>query len=379
VKIVVPKERAPGEKRVALVPESVAKLLGSGLKVAVEAGAGEAAYHVDAAYVDVGAEVTGDAGALYAGANVVVRVRRPDANEEALVPDGAAVVALLQPFESADLVSRMDARGVRLLSLERVPRITRAQSMDVLSSQATVAGYQAVIIGAGMLPRFLPMLTTAAGAIAPGKAFVIGAGVAGLQAIATARRLGAVVSGFDIRPAAAEQVRSLGASFIAPEAVSEDAETRGGYARAQSEDEQERTLRAIAGHIVDQVLVITTALIPGRPAPRLITREMVESMQPGAVIVDLAAEAGGNCEASVPGETIDVNGVRIVAPLNLPSTLSTHASQMFSRNVMTLLQHLSREGELRIDPDDEVTGPMLLNPRAEEPAIAETGTTTPGP
>jgi H+-translocating NAD(P) transhydrogenase subunit alpha len=377
VKIVVPKEREPGEKRVALVPESVAKLTASGLSVAVEAGAGEPAFHDDAAYAEAGAEVSDTGAALYAGANVVVRVRRPDADEEALVPDGAVLVALLQPFESADLVARMGARGVRLLSLERVPRITRAQSMDVLSSQATVSGYQAVIVGAGMLSRFLPMLTTAAGAIAPGKAFVIGAGVAGLQAIATARRLGAVVSGFDIRPAAAEQVRSLGASFIAPEALSEDAETRGGYARAQSEDEQERTLRAIGGHIRDQDLVITTALIPGRPAPRLITREMVASMRPGSVIVDLAAEAGGNCEASVPGETVDVDGVRIAAPLDLPSTLSTHASQMFSRNVLTLLQHLAREGDLRIDPDDEVTGPMLLNPRAAEPATAEPGTTAP--
>jgi H+-translocating NAD(P) transhydrogenase subunit alpha len=365
VKIVVPKERAPGEKRVALVPESVGRLVGAGQSVWIERGAGEAAFFPDAAYEAAGAAVADDAGVLYEDAAVVARVRRPDLEEELLIPDGAVLVALLQPFESEVLVQRLDARGVRLLALERVPRITRAQAMDVLSSQATVSGYQAVLMGAGMLPRFLPMLTTAAGSIAPAKTFVIGAGVAGLQAIATARRLGAVVSGFDIRPAAAEQVKSLGASFVGPEALSEDAETRGGYARAQSEDEQQRTLNAIAAHIADQDLVVTTALIPGRPAPKLITTQMLGSMRAGSVILDLAAEAGGNCEATQPGETVEIGGVRVVAPLNLPSTIPVHASQMFSRNVQMLLQHLIRDGGLEVDHDDEVTGPMLLNARAD--------------
>jgi H+-translocating NAD(P) transhydrogenase subunit alpha len=365
VKIAVPKESIPGENRVALVPESVARLVRAGVGVWIERGAGAAAHFADEAYETAGAALTDDPLILYSDAQVVARVRRPTPEEADRLPDGAVLIALLQPFESAELVERLSKRGIHLLALERVPRITRAQSMDVLSSQATVSGYMAVLLGAATLPKFLPMLTTAAGSIAPGKAFVIGAGVAGLQAIATARRLGAVVSGFDIRPAAAEQVKSLGASFIAPEALSESAETAGGYARAQSEDEQQRTLNAIAAHIGEQDLVVTTALIPGRPAPKLITEEMIRSMRAGSVIVDLAAEMGGNCTLTQPGETIEALGVHILAPLNLPSRLPAHASQMFSRNVLTLLQHLVREGELHFDPDDEITGAMLLNPPAK--------------
>jgi H+-translocating NAD(P) transhydrogenase subunit alpha len=362
VKVAVPRESAPGERRVALVPESVGRLTRSGASIWVQRGAGAEAYFSDEAYEAAGATLADDVGALYQDARVVARVQRPSPEEADRIPAGAVLVGLLQPFDSAALVERLSARGIHALALERVPRITRAQSMDVLSSQATVAGYKAVLLGAAALPKFLPMLTTAAGSIAPGKAFVIGAGVAGLQAIATARRLGAVVSGFDIRAAAAEQVLSLGATFVAMDAVSESAETKGGYAREQTQDEQQRTLSAIGGHIKDQDLVVTTALIPGRPAPKLITEEMVRSMKPGSVIVDLASEMGGNCELTQPGESILAHGVQILGPLNLPSTLPTHASQMYSRNMLTLLQHLIKEGELIFDPSDEITAAMLLNP-----------------
>jgi H+-translocating NAD(P) transhydrogenase subunit alpha len=270
------------------------------------------------------------------------------------------LIGLLQPGANAEFEAAARDAGLVALALERVPRITRAQSMDVLSSQSTVTGYKSVLIGADAMTKFLPMLTTAAGAIPPAKVFVIGAGVAGLQAIATAKRLGAIVSGFDIRVAAAEQVRSLGATFVAAEALAADAETAGGYAKEQSHDEQERTTRALATHIADMDLVITTALIPGRPAPRLISEEMVRSMRPGSVIVDLAAESGGNCEATVAGKEVDVGGVKIIGPENLASTLPLHASQMFSRNVLTLLQHLIPDGELQLDREDEIVAPMLL-------------------
>lgn len=275
------------------------------------------------------------------------------------MPRDLVLVALLQPGSDEAFESAVRGAGVTALALERVPRITRAQSMDVLSSQSTVAGYKAVLIGATAMTKFLPMLTTAAGAIPPAKVFVIGAGVAGLQAIATARRLGAMVSGFDIRSAAAEQVKSLGATFVEME-LSGDAETAGGYAKEQSAEEHERTLRTIAGHITDMDLVISTAQIPGRPAPRLITAEMVRSMRPGSVIVDLAAESGGNCELTRPGEEVSVEHVIVIGPENLPSSLPLHASQMFSRNVLTLLQHVIRDGSLQVDRDDEIVGPMLL-------------------
>ena len=365
VKVAVAKERAAGEHRVALIPESVGRLVRAGVEVRVEQGAGEAAFFPDTAYADAGATLADDAAALYTGADVVLRVQPPAPEEVAQLPSGAVLVALMQGAAGHAVAAALAERDVSVLALERVPRITRAQSMDVLSSQATVAGYKAALLGAAHLPRFLPMLTTAAGSIVPARAFVLGAGVAGLQAIATARRLGAVVSAFDIRPAAAEQVQSLGASFVAAEVVSESAEAAGGYARAQSEDEQERTLAAIGAHIVSQDLVITTAQIPGRAAPRLVTREMIAQMRPGSVVVDLAAETGGNCELSRAGEVVVEAGVTILAPLNLPATVPTHASQMFSRNVLALLQHLIRDGALKLDSDDEITGAMLLARAAE--------------
>jgi NAD(P) transhydrogenase subunit alpha len=367
VTVVVPRETTPGERRVALVPESVKRLTGAGVEVRVEKGAGAGANLSDAAYVAAGAVLVDDLAAAYRGAEVVAKVQRPSAAEAELLPDGCTLIALLQSSAGDELPQRLAARGITSLALERVPRITRAQSMDVLSSQATVAGYKAVLIGAMEVDKFLPMLTTAAGSIPPARAFVIGAGVAGLQAIATARRLGAIVSAFDIRPAAAEQVKSLGATFVGPELLSTAAETAGGYAREQASDEQARTLATIGGHLPTVDLVITTAQIPGRPAPRLITEEMVASMRPGAVIVDLAAETGGNCAVTRPGETVVVNGVRVMGPTNLPSTAPLNASQMFSRNVLTLLQHLIRDGVLSIDLDDEITGAMALAPAAGAP------------
>ena len=365
MRISVLAETVAHERRVALVPDSVARLVKGGAEVVVQSGAGRHASFPDDAYVGAGATLAPDAAGACAGADVVAKVQRPTADEIALLPPGVVLVSLLQPGGNGDLPQRLAERRVSAMALELVPRITRAQSMDVLSSQATVAGYKAVLVGASALGRFLPMLTTAAGSLAPARAVVIGAGVAGLQAIATARRLGAVVSAFDVRPAAREQVQSLGATFVASDVVTQAAEDKGGYAKAQSEDEQQRTLATIAGHIKDQDLVITTAQIPGRPAPRLITEAMVASMKPGSVIIDLAAETGGNCEVTRLGETVAVNGVAVIGPQNLPSTLPLHASQMYSKNVLTLLQHLIKDGTLVVDPADEITGAMLVTHRGE--------------
>lgn len=367
VTVAVGRESLTGERRVALVPESVSRLVKAGVIVRVEEGAGQGSLIGDDAYAAAGAEVL-PTGRFLEGADVLVRVRRPTPEEVAAIPDAIALIALLQPGAPGGIEEALAARGIAALALERVPRITRAQSMDILSSQSTVAGYMAVLLGAAQITKFLPMLTTAAGSIPPAKVFVLGAGVAGLQAIATAKRLGAIVSGFDIRAAAAEQIRSLGATFVAMEALPTDAETAGGYAKEQSADEQERTARAIAAHIPSMDLVITTAQIPGRPAPRLITAEMVQSMKPGSAIVDLAAETGGNCELTCPGETAVINGVNVIGPLNLASRLPLHASQMFSRNVLTLLQHMIQDGVLRVDPQDEIVGPMLLTPTVPSPS-----------
>ncbi len=360
------KDTHDGETRVALVPDSVAKLARAGVSVRVESGAGLGARIPDAAYEGAGAALAPDAAAACQGADVVVRVRCPTPAEAEILPPGCTLAALLGPAPAEALLPALSGRGVTFLALERVPRITRAQSMDVLSSQATVAGYKAALLGAGALDKFLPMLTTAAGSIPPARVFVIGAGVAGLQAIATARRLGGVVSAFDVRPAAAEQVRSLGATFVAADLATPGAEGSGGYARAQSGEEEARTLAAIGRHVRDMDLVITTAQVPGRPAPRLVTAEMVASMRPGSVIVDLAAEAGGNCALTRPGETVEAHGVRVLGPTNLPATVPLHASQMFSRNVLTLLQHLLQGGALALDPADEITAAMTVT-RAPEP------------
>jgi NAD(P) transhydrogenase subunit alpha len=357
MRIAVPGETAAGERRVALAPEHVARLARAGHRIRVERGAGERACFPDDAYAAAGAELAGGA-AVLAGAEVVARVRAPSPGEADLLPPGALLVGLLAPERNAALLERLAARGVSALAMERVPRTTRAQGMDALSSQASLAGYEAVILGAAALPRILPMMTTAAGTLAPARVFVLGAGVAGLQAIATARRLGAVVSAFDVRPAVREQVRSLGATFVeAPEVA---AEGRGGYARELGAPEQGRVLAAIAAHLRDQDLVVAAALVPGLPAPRLVTAEMVRSMRPGSVIVDLAAEAGGNCELTRPGETVSDGRVSVLGPLDLPSRVPFHASQTYGRNVSALLVHLAPEGRLALDPADEIAGPMLV-------------------
>lgn len=357
MRIGVLKETAPLERRVALTPDAARRLIAAGSSIVVERGAGAAASFPDPMYQEAGCSL-GDAAAAES-AEVIVAVQAPDPDRAARLAESAVVVALVDSSGDASL-DALVARGITVLALERVPRITRAQSMDVLSSQATAAGYQAVLIGAGHLPRFLPMLTTAAGSIPPAKTLVLGTGVAGLQAIATARRLGAVVTGFDVRAAAAEQVASLGAKFLAPEAVGSDAETSGGYAKELAASAQEQVLAAVGGAIDAMDLVIATAAIPGRPAPSLITRAMVESMRPGSVIVDVSATTGGNCELTVPGETVQHAGVAILGPLNLPSRMPQHASQMFARNVQTLLVHLAPTGELRLELDDEITGAMCL-------------------
>ncbi len=360
MRIGVPRETEEHERRVALVPDSVAKLTKAGHEVIVQRGAGESAYFPDPMYEQAGARLADGFAATVSDVQIVTKIQRPSAEEIAALPSGVAVACMLQPATAQPVIEALNARQVTVLAMELVPRITRAQSMDVLSSQATVAGYKAVLLGAAELPRFLPSLTTAAGSIQPAKAFVIGAGVAGLQAIATARRLGAQVSAFDVRAAAREQVQSLGAKFVATDLVSAGAEDKGGYAKAQSDDEQARTLAAISRHIVEQDLVITTAQIPGRAAPRLVTAEMVRGMKPGSVIVDLAAETGGNCELTVLGETVREGSVTVIGARNLPASQPLHASQMYSRNMLTLLQHLDREGALHVDLDDEITGAMTV-------------------
>lgn len=354
-------ESLPHERRVALVPDSVGRLVKGGASVTVQRGAGVAAGFTDEAYEAAGATLAADAASAAAGASLVCKVQPPTASEVALIPAGGALVSLLQPSSHAELIAQLGERGVRALALELVPRITRAQSMDVLSSQSTVAGYKAVLVGASALGKLLPMLTTAAGTLAPARVFVGGAGVAGLQAIATARRLGAVVSAFDVRPAAMEQVASLGASFVAGDLVSATAEGAGGYARAQTEEEQARIRDAIAEHLRGVDMAVTTAQIPGRAAPRLITAQMVEGMKPGSVIVDLAAESGGNCELTRAGETVVAHGVTIIGPVNIAATVPQHASQMFSKNVETLVKHLVKDDALVIDPSDEITGAMLVS------------------
>jgi proton-translocating NAD(P)+ transhydrogenase subunit alpha len=357
----VPAETAPREKRVAIAPDSIGRFRKLGVDIVVQKDAGLAAGFRDDAYVAAGARIAPDAASTFAGATIIAKVQPPTRAEVALFPEGATLISLMRPGMSGDLASVLAARKVTGLALELVPRITRAQSMDVLSSQATVVGYKAVLIGAERLPKFLPMLTTAAGNITPAKAFVLGAGVAGLQAIATARRLGAVVSAFDVRPAVREQVQSLGATFVAADLASAAAETAGGYAKEQSSDEQARTLAAIGNHIKDVDLVVTTAQIPGKAAPRLITADMVRTMRAGSVIVDVAAETGGNCELSKPGDTIVAHDVTIIAPLNLPSTVPFHASQMFGRNIFELIKPHIKEGTFTLNPNDEILGKMILS------------------
>ena len=363
MRVGVPKETAEGERRVALVPEIVAKLVASGIDVVVEPGAGEAASFADGAFKEAGATL-GDPWQ----AELVAKVRKPSADEVGRLHAGQVLVGFLQPLTDQEGIQRLAASGVTAFAMESIPRITRAQPMDALSSQATVSGYKAVILAADRLPRFLPMLMTAAGTVTPAKVLVIGAGVAGLQAIATARRLGAVVSGFDVRPVVKEQVESLGATFLELGVVGE--ETEGGYARELSEDEQRRQQEGLEGRIGDFDVVVTTALIPGRPAPRLIPRSAIESMRPGSVIVDLAAEAGGNAELTEADREVTHQGVTLLGPTNLPSEMPYHASQLYARNVSSLVQHLAPEGELALDFEDEITAGACVTRKEEVPAAA---------
>jgi NAD(P) transhydrogenase subunit alpha len=349
VRIGVPRELEPGERRVALVPDAVARLSADGFAVAVERGAGVASSFPDDAFAEAGATI---ADAIW-DADAVVKVRRPTADEVGRLRDGQLLVGFLEPLTDTVGVERLAERGVIAFAMEAIPRTTRAQPMDALSSQATVSGYKAVLIAADRLPRFFPMLMTAAGTVTPAKVLILGAGVAGLQAIATARRLGAVVAGFDVRPVVREQVESLGAAFLDLGIIGE--QTEGGYARELTEDEQRRQQEALAERIPEYDAVITTALVPGRAAPRLIPASAVARMRPGSVIVDLAAEAGGNCELTVPGEVVEREGMTIVGLTNLPSTMPFHASQLYARNVTALLQHLAPGGELALDWDDEIT------------------------
>jgi NAD(P) transhydrogenase subunit alpha len=363
MRVGVPKELAAGERRVALVPETVARLTGGGFEVVVEAGAGAAATFADEAYAEAGASVEPSA----LGADAVVKVRAPTAKEVAKLREGALLIALLQPLTDREGIERLAKRGVVAFAMESIPRITRAQPMDALSSQSTVAGYKAALIAADRLPRFFPMLTTAAGTVAPAKVLVLGAGVAGLQAIATARRLGAVVTGFDVRPVVKEQVESLGASFLDLGVRGE--ETEGGYARELTEEEQRRQQEELGRVMSDYDVVITTALVPGRPAPKLIPAATVAAMRSGSVIVDLAAETGGNCELTAPGDVVEREGVTIVGLLDLPSTMPAHASQLYSRNVAALLQHLAPDGEPSLDFDDEITAGTCVTRRPETAAV----------
>jgi len=349
MRIGVVRETTPGERRVALVPETVGRLAKSGNEVIVERGAGEASSFPDRMYTEAGGTI-GDAW----DAELVLKVARPSDEELARLREGAVLIAFLSPLTNHDLVRELGRRRVTALSMDAIPRITRAQPMDALSSQATVAGYKAVLLAAVALPRFFPMLTTAAGTIAPAKAFIIGAGVAGLQAIATARRLGAVVEAFDTRPVVREQVQSLGAKFLEVD-LGETGEGAGGYAKELSEEAHRKEVQLLAKAVKENDIVITTAAIPGRPAPKLITAEMVRSMKPGSVIVDLAAETGGNTELTQAGKVIDVDGVRIDGTTNLPSTMPYHASQMYSRNIQSLLGLLiTKEGKLNLDMNDDV-------------------------
>lgn len=374
MKIAVLKEVAAEETRVALVPQDVARLAKAGLSVTVEEGAGRAAGCTDADYVARGAGVDANLEALTASADVVLKVRAPiqhpmtGRHEADSLRAGSALIAHLSALgglEDTALLDRLNARRISALSLDCVPRITRAQSMDVLSSQATIAGYKAVLIAADTLPKMMPLLMTAAGTLAAARVFILGAGVAGLQAIATAKRLGAVVEAFDTRAAVREQVQSLGARFVELELGHGDAQDKGGYAKALTTDQHQKEQELLARHVKDADVVITTALVPGRRAPVLVTEDMVKSMRAGSVVVDLAAERGGNCACTEPGRVVVKHGVTICGTLNLPGLLPVHAAQMFSRNVSALLLDLYKDGALRLDRSDEVVAGALITHNGE--------------
>ena len=371
MKLAVIQESFPGEARVAVVPEVAAKLAGSGIDVVVQSGAGSAARFTDDAYRQAGATVVADAPAALAGAAMVAKVQPPSVEEVAQLPDGVSVISMLQPVASADVVKALAAKGATVYSLDLLPRISRAQSMDALSSQATVSGYRAGLSAAEHLAKFFPMFMTAAGTVPPAKVLVMGAGVAGLQAIATARRLGAVVRAYDVRAAAKDEVKSLGAQFV--ELDLETQEGAGGYAKEQSAEYLAKQQELLAAEVAAADVVITTAQIPGRKAPVLVTESMVEGMSEGAVIIDIAADSGGNCELSVAGQDVLAHGVTIVGMSNPPASMPTHASFLYSRNIANFLALVVKDGELVPDFDDEiVAGTCVVKAGAVvHPATAE--------
>ena len=366
--VAIPKEVRTGERRVAIIPTAVKRLVKATLEIRVEAGAGEGAFFADADYEEAGATIVSDPAKLFGEADVVLKVGEPTertgTHEVDWLREGAVIIGFLNPYGNPDLIKRLAARKVTAFSMELIPRISRAQSMDALSSQAGVAGYKTVLLAAGRLAKFFPMLTTAAGTVRPAKVFVIGVGVAGLQAIATARRLGAVVEAFDIRPSSREEVQSLGAKFVEVD-LGEDTETTGGYAKEVSENAKKREHEVVADHVGQADVVITTALVPGRKAPILVTRDMVEAMRPGSVIVDLAAEQGGNCEVTEAGKNVEHKGVTVMGVVNLPATMPIHASEMYAKNISTLLQHLVKDGELHLDFEDAITNEACVTHNGE--------------
>ena len=357
--VFIPRERRPGETRVAATPDTVRKMIKMGLEVAVERGAGETSAYADADYEAAGARLTDDPGAAAESADLVLAVRPPEPDDAAALKPGAVLIGLLAPHQNLDLVRALAERKVTSLAMELIPRITRAQSMDALSSQASIAGYRAVLLAAWRLPKYFPLLMTAAGTIAPARVVIMGAGVAGLQAIATARRLGAVVEVSDVRPVVKEQVESLGGKFIPlPELPS--GEGQGGYAREMGEEFLRQQREIVKKHLGNANVAVTTALVPGRRAPILITRDMVEAMRPGSVIVDLAVEQGGNCELSQPDQEVMHNGVLILGPSNLPAGMPTDASNLYAKNVLALLQEMVKEGSIAVNAADEVLAGALL-------------------
>ncbi len=346
-----------GETRVALSPETVKKFKSLGAEVRVQSNAGRGSNFTDQAYADAGAQVVSTAEEALKGADIVLKVRRPSAAELAAIKNGAVLAAILDPYGGGEEIDALAKAGVNAFAMEFMPRISRAQSMDVLSSQANLAGYKAVIDAAANFRRALPMMMTAAGTVPAARVFIMGVGVAGLQAIATARRMGAVVSATDVRPATKEQVESLGAKFIAVEDEEfKQAETSGGYAKEMSDEYKKKQAELISSHIANQDIIVTTALIPGRPAPKLVTRAMVESMKPGSIVVDLAAERGGNCELTMPGETVDHHGVTVMGPLNVAGQVAGNASSLYARNLYAFIETMvdKKEGALNINWDDDI-------------------------
>jgi NAD(P) transhydrogenase subunit alpha len=358
MRIGVAKEIEVGERRVALVPDIAARLVKQGLDVWVEAGAGERSFLPDTAYEAAGAKIISDTATLWHEVDILLKVGLPQEREDGLseidmLREGAVLIGFLNPLAETSVAQRLAEQRITAFSMEMIPRTTRAQSMDALSSQASIAGYKAVLIAAAALPKYFPMLTTAAGTIAPAKVFVMGAGVAGLQAIATARRLGAVVEAFDIRPAVKEEVQSLGAKFVEVQ-LEEETVAAGGYAKEISEASKQRTQEVVAAHIKQADVVITTAQVPGKKAPLLVTEEMVAQMKPGSVIVDLAAEQGGNCAFTEPGKDVQRNGVTIIGPINLPSSVPIHASQLYAKNISTLVQLMIKDKNLQLNFEDDI-------------------------